>query len=94
MKITTHNYQPRFANDGGGIMTTSDAIRQLRRDLGNLSRVQLAGVLHCSPLTVRDWEQGQSAPSPELLSRIDAILTTINKDFASPAKEVRPNDWL
>ena len=55
-------------------MTTPDAIRQLRRDLGNLSRVQLANRLECSPLTVRNWEQGPSSPGPEMLGRIDALL--------------------
>ena len=77
MKIISNaatNYQPRFANAGGEIMTTPDAIRQLRRDMGNLSRVQLANRLECSPLTVRNWEQGQSSPGPEMLGRIDALL--------------------
>ena len=78
------NWQPRFANAGGGIMTTPDAIRQLRRDMGNLSRVQLANRLECSPLTVRNWEQGQSSPGPEMLWRIDALLNTQEHQQGTP----------
>lgn len=58
-------------------MTTPDAIRQLRREMGNLPRKELASVLNASEFTVRNWEQGQTSPGPEMLGRIDALLSTI-----------------
>ena len=70
----------------------AEQIRKVR-DIGNLTKPELAQLLGTSLAGIDRWERGDVIPSPEHVDRISTLLNEIRVGSLRPAAPPQSNPW-